>query len=103
MSKSDKQTNKLTSFTKLSLLISTKTPKMIKEISKFFKKSSQLTEKKNSNKSYTQALFSKTSKISKIKEMFLKLQVKKIKNIHKIINGESKSKVHLEASHYFYE
>jgi len=75
MSKSDKQTNKLASFTKLLLLIPIKTLKEIKEIFKFFKKSSQLTEKKNSNELYAQALSPKTRKISKIKEIFPKLQI----------------------------
>ena len=71
--KGDKLTDKLASFTKLPPLIFTKTPKKVKEISKFFKKSTKLTEKKNVGKLYTQALSSKTSKILKIKETFPKL------------------------------
>jgi len=65
------------------------------EISKFFKKGTKPTEKKNTRKSYTQALLPKTSKILKIKEIFPKLQVNKIENIHKIINGDSKSRPRL--------
>ena len=62
------------------------------EISKFFKKDIKLAKKKETRKSYSQALLPKTSKILKIKKTFLKLQVNKIDNIYKIINGNSKSK-----------
>jgi len=41
------------SFKKLPLPIPIKTPKEVKEISKFFKKSAKLTEKKDTRKSYT--------------------------------------------------
>jgi len=89
--KGDKLTDKPASFAKLPLLISTKTPKEIKEISMFFKKSTKLT-KKNTGKSYAQALSPKISKILKIKKTFPKLQANKIDNIHKIINGIGKPK-----------
>jgi len=91
-SKSDKLTNKPISFVKLSLLIFAKTSKKVMEISKFFKKGTKLTEKKDTKKLYTQALSPKTSKILKIKETFLKLPANKIDNIHKIIKSDSKSK-----------
>jgi len=69
-SKCYKLNNKLVSFAKLLLLIPAKSPKEVKEISKFFKKSTKPTEKKDSSKSYTQVSISTTSKILKIKEMF---------------------------------
>jgi len=43
-------------------------------------------------KSYAQVLLPSTSDILKIKETFSKLQVNKINNIHKIINGSRKPK-----------
>ena len=91
-SKDNKLTDKLASFAKLPLLIPAKYSKEVKEISKFFKKSTKLIEKKDSSKLYTQVLVPMTSKILKIKEMFSKLQVRKINNIHKIINGVGKLK-----------
>ena len=90
--KGDKLTDKPASFAKLPLLISTKTSKKIKEISMFFKKSTKPTEKKNTGKSYAQALLPNISKILKIKENFPKLQANKIDNIHKIINDIGKPK-----------
>jgi len=67
--------NKPASFVKLPPLISTKSLKEVKEIYKFFKKNSQLVEKKNAKKSYIQILSLSiiTSEILKIKEIFLKL------------------------------
>jgi len=89
--KAIKKTDKLVSFIKLFSLISVKTSKEVKEISKFFKKISQLIKKKGTKKSYMQALStsSNTKEILKIKETFLKLQAKKSK---KIINDNGKSK-----------
>jgi len=71
-----------------------KSPKKVQEISKFFKKSTKLMEKKDSSKLYAQVSVPMTSKI---KEMFSKLQVSKINNIHKIINniGKLKFKVNM--------
>ena len=46
LSKDNKPTDKLVSFTKLPLPIRAKSPKEVKEISKFFKKSTKLTKKK---------------------------------------------------------
>jgi len=90
--KNDKQTDKLANFAKLSPPIPAKTFKEVKEISRFFKRNSQLTEEKDTRKSYTQALStsSNTKKILKIKETFPNLQAKKIENIQKIINNNSK-------------
>jgi len=69
-------------------------PKEINEISKFFKKNNQPTEKKDIRKSYVQVFFSTTStrEVLKIKETFPNLRAKKIKNIQKIINGKGKPK-----------
>lgn len=72
----DKKTDKLASFAKLPPLIPAKTPKEVKEIFRFFKQSSQLTEKKGTKKLYVQASSSTTRKI---KENFPKLQAKKSK------------------------
>ena len=47
-----------------------KTLKKIKEISKFFKKNTKPTEKKNTRKLYAQALLLKISEILKIKKIF---------------------------------
>jgi len=47
-----------------------KTLKKIKEISKFFKKNTKPTEKKNTRKLYAQALSLKISEILKIKKIF---------------------------------
>jgi len=83
--KDDKSTDKPVSFTKLPSLITVKTSKEVK-------KSTKPTEKKDTEKSYAQALLSKISKILKIKKTFPKLQANKINNIDKIINGNSKPK-----------
>ena len=69
-SKDDNPTDKPVSFTKLLLLIPAKFPKIVKEISKFFKKSTKPTENKDSSKSYAQASVPTTSEILKIKEIF---------------------------------
>ena len=51
----NKKTDKPASFAKLPPLIPAKTPKEAKEIFRFFKQSSQLTEKKGTKKLYAQA------------------------------------------------
>jgi len=73
--------DKLASFVKLPPLIPAKSPKEVNEVSKFFKKNSQPVKKKDARKSYTQisSLSTIMSEILKIKEIFLKLQVKKLK------------------------
>ena len=80
-SKNNKQTNKPASFVKILPPILAKTFKEVKEISKFFKKNSQLIEKKDIKKSYIQTLStsSNTKEILKIKIKFLNLQAKKLK------------------------
>jgi len=68
--------------------------KEVKEISKFIKTSKPALNNKGKRKSYTQVsqLAINTREVLKIKETFLNLQVKKIENIQKIINGEGKPK-----------
>jgi len=91
-SKNDKATDKLASFVKLPPPILTKTPKEVNKISKFFKKNNQLKNKSDNRKLYAQVLASYTNikEILKIKEAFLNLQAKKIENIQKVINNDSK-------------
>ena len=89
--------DKPTSFVKLPPPILTKMPKEVNEISKFFKKNNQPTEKKNTKKTYAQvsSLTTNTREVLKIKEIFPNLQAKKNKNIQKIINGEGKPKLRI--------
>jgi len=76
-------------------LILAKSPKKVNEISKFFKKNPISIQKK----SYAQVL-SNSNKLNiardilKIKEAFPSLQNKEIKQIQKIISGDSKPKPH---------
>ncbi len=72
-SKGDKLIDKPVSFSKLLLLIPVKSPKEVKETSKFFKKSTKLMEKNNSSKLYTQVSVLMTSEILTIKKTFSKL------------------------------
>lgn len=72
--------------------------KKILEKSKFFKKSN--TTKKNTKpkkQSYAQALAPNVSEILKLKENFLNLSAKKIKNIYRTINdsGKVRSKINM--------
>ena len=93
-SKKGKNSIKLASISHLSHLIPAKSSKEVNEISKFFKKNTENKEKKL----YAQALsFSSNTarKTLKIKEVFPKLQNKKIKNIQKIISSENKTKPRL--------
>ena len=90
------QVDKPASFVKIPLSIPMKLPKEVQEILKFFKKNTQPTERKDTRKSYAQVLSmllsTNTSKILKIKQMFPKLQTKKIENIQKIINSKGRLK-----------
>jgi len=52
-------------------------------------------KKKDTKKSYAQALTSNIKEILKIKETFPNLQTKKIENIQKFINNDSKLKLKL--------
>jgi len=93
--KGKKITDKSASIERLPPSILAKLPKEVKEISKFFKMTSLTNENKNNSKLYTQASYSgsNTREVFKIKKAFPNLQVKKIENIQKIINGDGKSKL----------
>ena len=77
--------------------IPAKSPKEVKDITKFFKKIENSKGKENMKKSYAQASFSDNiaRKVLKIKEVFSNLQGKKIENIQKIINRGDKLKPRL--------
>ena len=77
--------------------IPAKSPKEVKDITKFFKKIENSKGKENMKKSYAQASFSDNiaRKVLKIKEVFSNLQGKKIENIQKIINRGDKPKPRL--------
>ena len=92
--KGKKNTDKPASIERLPSPISAKLPKEVKEISKFFKKTSPANRNKNNRKSYVQAE-NNTREVLKIKEVFLNLQAKKIENIQKIIKDNSKAKLKL--------
>jgi len=95
LSNKGKEVVKPTFVSAISPPILAKSPKKVKEISKFFKK----IEKPTMNKSYAQTLLSKlksntiSSNIAmntlKIKEAFLNLPNKKIDTIQKVVNGSS--------------
>ena len=76
--------------------IPAKSPKEVREISKYFK-TTNLINNKNNNKPYIQAsnTNNNTREVLKIKKIFLNFQVKKIKNIQKIIRGDGKPKFKL--------
>ena len=86
--------DKLASVERLPPPILAKSPKEVKEISKFFKANNSIYRNKNTRKSYAQAfqLTNSTSEVLKIKETFLNFQANKIKNIQKIIKDNSKPK-----------
>jgi len=93
-SKSSKNVNKPTTFNRLPLSILAKLPKEVNKISKYFKRNNQTNEEKSQRKTYAQVLTSlyNIREVLKIKETFPNLQIKKIKNIQKIINSEGKPK-----------
>jgi len=93
-SKSD---NKPATIIRLPPPIPAKLSKEVKDIAKIFKKNKKTKEKETYKKSYTQALSSgnNTREILRIKEISPNLQVKKIENIQKIINKDSKLKPRL--------
>jgi len=78
-------------------LIPTKFPKEVKKISKYFKSNKPTQANTSQTKSYTQATktSSDTKEVLRIKEAFLPLQAKNIKNIQKIIKGNDKPKPHI--------
>jgi len=73
--KGEKSTNKPVSIERLSLLILAKSPKKVKEISKYFKTTEQALNNKAERNSYTQASKPTTiiREVLKIKEAFLNL------------------------------
>ena len=93
----EKDTNKPASIQRIPSPIPAKSPKEIKEISKYFKTTKPSQAKTNPGKSYTQASLAKgnTEEVLKIKEMFPTLKAKNIENIQKIIKGDGKPKPHI--------
>jgi len=83
--KGRKSTNKPVSIKRMPPLIPAKSPKEIKEISKYFKTTKQLNNIKSHNMLYAQASKgdNNTRDILKIKETFPNLQANKIENIQK--------------------
>jgi len=77
--------------------IPAKSPKEVREISKYFKTTNLINNNKNNNKPYAQAsnTNNNTREVLKVKKIFLNFQVKKIKNIQKIIRGNGKPKFKL--------
>ena len=78
--------------------ISTKLPKEVQEISKYFKNLKLSPVNKILFKLYTQTLkqASHTEKILKIKNTFPSLKVSKINNIQRIIKEGNKPKLHIK-------
>ena len=78
--------------------ISTKTPKEVNEISKFFKSSKSVNSAANKFKSYTQASRQNVSiaDVIKIKETFLSVGAKVIDQINNIIKRPSKPKPRIQ-------
>jgi len=96
----------------ISLLILAKTPKKVKEISKFFRKIKKLGLKKFYTQTLTVNLDSKvtssniTMNTLKIKEIFFNLSNKKINSIQKVIissNNKLKSKINITTKSLFYK
>ena len=81
--KGEKNTDKLVSIERLPLPIPVKSPKKIKEISKFFKTIKLAPNNKSERKSYAWEFYLaiNTREVPKIKEAFPNLQAKKIENI----------------------
>ena len=93
--KGGKSSSKLANIERLPSPIPAKFSKEIKVVFKYFKVLNTPQAKKNLEKMYAQASksISNTKEVLKIKNTFPSLQVKKIKNIQKIINSGSKSKL----------
>ena len=90
--------DKAAKIVKLFLLITAHPPKEVLEKSKFFSKRMKTTAKNKmiTKQSYTQVANPKVSDILKLKEDYLSLPAKKIKNIHRIINNTDKTKLHIK-------
>ena len=94
----DESKNKITEIIRLSPLILAHPSKEMLEKSKFFKKRKNTMAKAKTNirQSYTQVANLKITNILKLKENYLNLLVKKIENIHKIINNMDKTKLYIK-------
>ena len=94
--KQETSANKSASIKRLSPPISVKSPKEVKEISKYFKSKPPLTTL-NHTKSYAQSArnISNTEKVLKIKVAFSSLKATNINNIQKIIKGYKNPKTKL--------
>ena len=92
--KEEKNTNKPARIERISPPIPVKSPKEVKEISKYFKPITLTKDNNGKNKLYTQAFKnnSNTKEVLKIKEAFPSLKAKNINNIQKIINVNNNSK-----------
>ena len=105
----DKKTVKPTYVSPLSSPILAKTPKEVNEVSKYFKKIDSPQKKsytQASSKSQSSSSSNVTMNMLKIKEMFLKLQNKKIDQVQKIINGgerKPKSCINMTTRDPFYK
>ena len=91
----DKDTDKPARVERISPPIPAKSPKEVKEISKYFKPIKKATNSKVTNILYTQAskkTISNTEEVLKIKETFPTLKAKNINSIQKIINGNNITK-----------
>lgn len=95
----EKNMDKPVSIKRLLLPIPAKSPKEVKEISKFFKATNLTYGNEDTRKSYVQVSQSanNTRKILKIKKAFPNLQTNKIEYIQKIIkdNGKPKPKINM--------
>ena len=96
--KEDKSKIVSASIKKLFPLISAKSPKKVKEISKYFKNLKAALVNKSPPKSYAQASkpANLTEKVIKIKDIFLSLKASKINQIQKIIKSRAKPKPHIQ-------
>ena len=94
----DKLKGKVVGIVKLSPLIPVYLPKEVLERCKFFRKGkkSKTVINTNTRKSYTQVTSLNVSNILKLKKNYLSLLVKKIKDIHRIINNTNKTKPYIK-------
>jgi len=86
------------SIKKLPPPISAKSPKEVKEISKFFKNLKSASVNKSLTKSYTQVLkpVNHTEEVIKIKDIFPSFRAGKIDQVQKIIKGRAKPKPYIQ-------
>jgi len=96
----------LASIEKMPPLILAKSHKKVNKISKYFKNIKSINSFSMVNKSYAQVSkqsyahaskqVNNTTKVIKIKDIFSILNAQKINQIHKIINGSPKPKLHIQ-------